>query len=43
MASRRLATNGLEAYREAKKRDIEGLIAKDNSSLLLRRPLDKSG
>ena len=31
--SRRLATNGLEAYREAKKRDFEGLVAKDASSL----------
>jgi len=31
--SRRLAKNGLEAYREAKKRDFEGLVAKDVSSL----------
>jgi ATP-dependent DNA ligase len=31
--SRRLATNGFEAYREAKKRDFEGLVAKDASSL----------
>jgi bifunctional non-homologous end joining protein LigD len=30
--SRRLATNGLEAYREAKKHDFEGLVAKDASS-----------
>ena len=28
-----LATNGFEAYREAKKRDFEGLVAKDASSL----------
>jgi len=31
--SRRLAANGLEAYREAKKHDFEGLVAKDASSL----------
>ena len=31
--SRRLATNGFEAYREAKKRDFEGLVAKVASSL----------
>jgi bifunctional non-homologous end joining protein LigD len=30
--SRRLAANGLEAYREAKKHDFEGLVAKDASS-----------
>jgi bifunctional non-homologous end joining protein LigD len=30
--SRRLAANGFEAYREAKKRDFEGLVAKDTSS-----------
>jgi bifunctional non-homologous end joining protein LigD len=32
MPSRRLAANGLEAYREAKKHDFEGLVAKDASS-----------
>jgi bifunctional non-homologous end joining protein LigD len=31
--SRRLAANGLEAYRDAKKRNYEGLVAKDASSL----------
>src|ERR1700751_530411 len=30
--SRRLAANGVEAYRDAKKRDFEGLVAKDASS-----------
>ena len=30
--SRRLAANGLDAYREAKKHDFEGLVAKDASS-----------
>ena len=30
--SRRLSTNGLDAYRTAKGRDFEGIIAKDNSS-----------
>lgn len=30
--SRRLAANGLEAYKEAKRRDFEGLVAKDASS-----------
>jgi bifunctional non-homologous end joining protein LigD len=30
--SRRLAANGLEAYRDAKKRNYEGLVAKDASS-----------
>ena len=30
--SRRLATNGFKAYSEAKKRDFEGLVAKDASS-----------
>jgi bifunctional non-homologous end joining protein LigD len=31
--SRRLAANGLEAYRDAKKRNYEGLVAKNASSL----------
>jgi len=30
--SRRLAANGIEAYRDAKKHDFEGLVAKDTSS-----------
>jgi bifunctional non-homologous end joining protein LigD len=30
--SRRLAANGLEAYRDAKRRDFEGLVAKDLES-----------
>ena len=32
MPSRRMATNGIEAYKEAKRRDFEGLVAKDESS-----------
>src|ERR1700739_3555864 len=30
--SRRLAANGLEAYRAAKRRGFEGIVAKDNSA-----------
>jgi bifunctional non-homologous end joining protein LigD len=32
LLSRRLGTNGLDAYRIAKQRDFEGILAKDNSS-----------
>lgn len=35
--SRRLASNGLEAYRLAKQRGLEGVVAKDNASAYVER------